>query len=296
MATRQIVRIDEEKCDGCGECIPSCAEGAIQLIDGKARLVAENLCDGLGACLGECPQGAITVEERMADEYDEAAVAEHLQTLGPEAAAARRAHEESRAAGNGGHGPAHDAAPPPFAATACNSSAGGCPGSQALQIEPLGGAPAPSATGTSASGTSASGASACGCDAVAATPSSLRQWPVQLHLVSPEAPYFQGADVLLAADCTAYALGDFHTNHLAGKALAVACPKLDTGQEAYLQKLVAMIDESRIDTLTVLVMEVPCCTGLVRLARLAAEQAQRKVPIKQVVVGRNGAILGEEWL
>ena len=270
MALRQIVRIDEEKCDGCGDCIPSCAEGAIQLIDGKARLVAENLCDGLGACLGECPQGAITVLEREADEYDEAAVATHLESLGPNAPAARRAHAT-------GHAQAGDPFPAMAQAHGHAPGPGGqCPGSRMIQLTPL--------ESKSAEATPAPSASA------------LRHWPVQLHLVSPEAPYYQGASVLLAADCTAYALGDFHSTHLKGKSLAVACPKLDQGQEVYLDKLVAMIDKARIDTLTVLVMEVPCCTGLVQLARQAAQQAERKVPIKQVVVGVDGAIRSEEWI
>ena len=207
MAKRGIVRIDEAKCTGCGVCVPSCAEGAIQIVDGKARLVADKLCDGLGACLGDCPEGAITVEERDADDYDVAAVARHL-----------------------GHA------------------------------------------------------------------SALRQWPVQLHLVSPRAPYFQGADLLLAADCTAFAAGDFHSKHLKGKALAVACPKLDDGQDAYLEKLVALIDEAKVNTITVMIMEVPCCGGLERLAQEAASRASRKVPIKRVLVSLQGAVISEDWI
>ncbi|MFH1566416.1 MAG: 4Fe-4S binding protein [Gemmatimonadota bacterium] len=251
MAKRQVVRIDEEKCDGCGECVPSCAEGAIQIIDGKARLLADNLCDGLGACLGECPQGAITVEEREADEYDQTAVARHLESLGARSLAHAHGHAHA-------HGPG-----------------AGCPGSRMLQISP----PAGDAG-----------------SAPAASPSALRQWPVQLHLVSPAAPYFQGANLLLAADCTAFAMGDFHANFLNGKALAVACPKLDQAQEIYLDKLVALIDGAAIDTLTVMVMEVPCCSGLVRLAAEAAGRARRKVPVKRVVVGLEGAVRSEEWL
>lgn len=126
-------------------------------------------------------------------------------------------------------------------------------------------------------------------------PSELRQWPVQLHLVGPGAPYFQNADVLLAADCVAYALGDFHKDHLAGNSLAIACPKLDDGQEVYRQKLTALMDEARINTLSVMIMEVPCCYGLLQLAQSAAEQATRKVPIKSMVVSLRGEILSEEW-
>ena len=132
---------------------------------------------------------------------------------------------------------------------------------------------------------------------MAPIPSELTQWPIQLHLVSPTAPYFEKSDVLLAADCCAFAIGDFHQTHMKGRSLAIACPKLDQGQEIYLQKLVAMIDESNINTLTVMVMEVPCCRGLVQLAKEATSRASRKVPLKVVVVGiKGGAILSEEWV
>jgi NAD-dependent dihydropyrimidine dehydrogenase PreA subunit len=267
MAMRKIVRIDEDLCNGCGQCVPSCAEGAIQIIDGKARLVGENLCDGLGACLGDCPEGAITIEEREAEEFDETAVERHLAGMkkpAPEAEAgsATPAPLAAMPAGHH-HGPA----------------GGGCPGSRMMQFA-----------------SAAERGRAAPDEASAGQPSELRQWPIQLHLVPPMAPYFQGAHVLLAADCTAFAAGDFHARFLRGKALAVACPKLDQGQEAYLQKLVALFDQARIDTLTVLVMQVPCCAGLVALAREAAARAQRKVPIKQVVVGVQGELLKEEWL
>lgn len=249
MAKRKIVRIDEERCTGCGVCVPSCAEGAIKIIDGKARLVADNLCDGLGACLGDCPEDAITIEERDADEYDEAAVTEHLGRKPDHG----HAHAHAHARGRGG----------------------GCPGSRVMTFDrPSAGAPAPAA----------------------AQPSELRQWPVQLHLVSPRAPYFQGADLLLAADCTAFAMGDFHSKHLRGKALAVACPKLDSGLDVYLEKLVALIDEAKVNTITVLIMEVPCCGGLEQIAKQAAARASRKVPIKRVVAGLKGDVLGEDWI
>ncbi|MCK9461246.1 MAG: 4Fe-4S binding protein [Proteobacteria bacterium] len=241
MAKRSIVRIDEEKCTGCGVCVPACAEGAIQIVDGKARLAADNLCDGLGACLGDCPEGAITIEERDADEYDEAAVAKRL-----------------------GRAPAHD-----------HGHMGGCPGSRVMTFE------RPAAAAVAAAGPQAS---------------ELRQWPVQLHLVSPRAPYFQGADLLLAADCTAFAMGDFHSGHLKGKALAIACPKLDEGQDAYLEKLVALVDEARVNTITVLVMEVPCCGGLQRLVEEALSRASRKVPLKRVLVSLQGEVIAEDWI
>jgi len=232
MTIRKVVRIDEDRCNGCGVCVPSCAEGAIRIVDGKARLVADNLCDGLGACLGDCPEGAITIEEREADDFDVAAVDSHLHALG-----------------------------------------GGCPGSRVITFEEP---PAASAASTQ--------------------PAALRQWPGQRHLLSPVAPYLRGADVLLAADCTAFAMGDFHARHLAGKALAIACPKLDGGTDIYVQKLTAMIDQSLVNTLTVMVMEVPCCAGLVSMAREAAGRASRRVPVKKVLVGLKGDILSEEWI
>jgi NAD-dependent dihydropyrimidine dehydrogenase PreA subunit len=259
MAIRKIVRIDEELCNGCGQCVPACAEGAIQIVDGKARLVAENLCDGLGACLGDCPEGAIIIEEREADAFDEAAVQAHFAPPQP----AERREAEARPLAPLPHGP----------------GAGGCPGSRVMQFTAPAGVEATAPQGTAMG-----------------QPSALRQWPVQLHLVPSGAPYFQGAEVLLAADCTAFAVGDFHARFLQGKALAVACPKLDQGQEIYLRKLVALIDEACIDTLTVLVIEVPCCSGLVALAREAASRATRKVPVKRIVVGVRGDLLAEEWL
>ena len=255
MELRKIVHIDEEKCDGCGICIPSCAEGALQVIDGKAKLLGENLCDGLGACLGECPQDAITVDEREADEFDEEAVEVHLAQQG-----AGHATEQAQSTPSHTHG-----------------SGGGCPGSRVLEFNR-----------SSDGDTSARDASH--------QPSQLRQWPVQLHLMPPTAPYLEGADVLLAADCSAYALGDFHDKHLKGRALAIACPKLDQGQEMYLAKLVTMIDQARINTLNVMTMEVPCCSGLVGLAKEAASRASRKVPVRQTVVGVRGDILSEEWV
>jgi NAD-dependent dihydropyrimidine dehydrogenase PreA subunit len=254
------VKIDEELCDGCGVCVPACAEGAIQIVDGKARLLGDNLCDGLGACLGDCPQGAISIEEREADAFDERAVERHLTTLsgGPEPQSPpAHTHDHAHEHGHGG----------------------GCPGARVLTFDR--GAPKPA---THSEG------------AAPEQPSALRQWPIQLHLVPPTAPYFQGADLLLAADCTAFAVGDFHRKYLDGKSLAVACPKLDQGVEIYLEKLKAMIDQAQVNTVTVLIMEVPCCSGLVHLAREAANQAQRKVPIKVVCVGLQGEVLAEEWV
>lgn len=228
---RTIIKIDEEKCNGCGLCVKGCHEGALQIIDGKARMVSETYCDGLGACIGECPLGAIELEEREAEPYDEQAVQENTQ------------------------------------------KAFSCPGKKEMLFE------RDSAPATSD----------------AEMPSQLRQWPVQLHLLNPMAPYLKNADVVLAADCSAFAYGDFHGRFLKNRILAIACPKLDSGRESYIEKLTAMIDYSNINTLTIVMMEVPCCGGLLQLAQQALAQAKRKIPVKKVVISLKGEILQEEW-
>ena len=262
MSVRNIIEIDEALCDGCGECVPSCAEGALQIIDGKARLVSDVLCDGLGACLGECPTGALTVTQRDAPQFDEAAVEAHLgQPARPHAAPmAARPHASPMAA-----------QPSPMAAYSGHA----CPGS-AVRVFPLidktpMAAPTPFAS--------------------AGTGSKLRQWPVQLHLVPPTAPFFQNRDVLLAADCVPVAVADFHQAFLDGRGLAIACPKLDQHQDIYVAKLAAMIDEANIRSLTVAIMEVPCCGGLLRMAEQAQASATRKIPIRLVKVGIRGDII-----
>ncbi len=251
MAIREMVVIDEEKCDGCGLCVPSCAEGAIQIIDGKAKLVSDNLCDGLGACLGDCPQGAITIEKREADEFDEEAVGKRLKDLG-------RAPE-----------PPHSA---PVQAGGCPSaqvqSFAGCPSSQVKSVTP-----AVTTTG----------------DAAGQRPSELRQWPIQLNLVPPTAPFLQGADLLLAADCVPFAYADFHKDMLKDNALLIACPKLDDGQ-AYIEKLSQIFADGGIKSLTIAIMEVPCCAGLTAIVRQALTQSGANIPLEIVTVGINGNI------
>ncbi|MBI3946440.1 MAG: 4Fe-4S binding protein [Armatimonadetes bacterium] len=249
MAVRKIVQIDEQLCDGCGECVPSCAEGAIQVVGGKARLVKDQYCDGLGACLGECPRGAITVIEREAAAFDEGAVADHLARPGARPAA-HAARESDAPAG-------------PLMA--------GCPGTAARQFA------APPAASSPAAGAA----------------SALRQWPIQLHLVSPLAPYYRDADLLLAADCAAFACGDFHARYLEGRALAIACPKLDD-PSGYVETLAAMIRESSLRSITIAMMQVPCCRGLEHLAAQAMAQAGREVPVRRVIVGIEGNILRDE--
>jgi NAD-dependent dihydropyrimidine dehydrogenase PreA subunit len=284
---RSIITIDESKCTGCGLCIPGCPEGALQVIDGKARLVSDLMCDGLGACLGTCPEGAITIEEREAEPYDERKVMEGIVRQGPGTIRAHLAHLRDhgqteyldQAVGYlREKGIAVAAAAPQQAACA---PASGCPGSRSQSFGPRVAAPG----GTAGQPGSAGGPQ----------PSELSHWPVQMHLIAPGAPHFRGSDLVLAADCVAYALGDFHRSYLKGKTLAIACPKLDERQEVYIDKIKALIDEAKINTLTVMIMQVPCCRGLLALAKAAAAQASRKVPIKVVVVSVRGEIISEEW-
>ena len=289
---RQIIRIDEEKCDGCGECCTGCPEGALQLIDGKARLVSEITCDGLGACVGTCPQGAISVETREAAAYDERVTIANIVPKGVNTLKAHLKH-------------LHEHGQTTFLAHALEylaehripvpdyeekRAAHACPGSaprQIIRMTPAGGG---------ASAGHAMAATLPGPQDRGGLTSQLTQWPVQLHLISPGNPVFEGADLLLAADCVAFAMADFNQRSLPGKKLAIACPKLDQGQQSYLDKLTALIDVARINTLTVMIMEVPCCGGLLRLAQMAAQRATRRVPIKLVVVGIDGDVRRDEWV
>lgn len=242
---RNIVEIDPEKCDGCGLCVPSCAEGAIRIENGKAVLSADNLCDGLGACLGECPRDAIRIIEREADAFDESAVDEHLKSTGQKPV----------------HHPAPEAAAAPL-----RHHGGGCPGSRAMSLE------RPAASAPSGD-----------------QPSTLGQWPVQLHLVPVNAPYFQGADLLIAADCVPFAYGAFHRDFLAGKAVVVGCPKLDDNQ-AYLEKLTEIFRCNDLKSITVVRMEVPCCGGIVMATRAALQASGKTIPLREVTVTIDGKI------
>jgi len=237
---REMVKIDEELCNGCGLCVPGCHEGALQIIDGKARLISDLMCDGLGACIGHCPQGAITVEIREAEPYDEV------------------------------HAPALQV----------NSEAG-CEGSRTRIIS------RPEKVDSAGIINDSPKQSELN--------SELRQWPVQMHLINPQAPYYRNADVVIAADCVAYALGDFHPHYLKGKGLAIACPKLDSNMDVYVNKITAMIDQAGINTITVMIMQVPCCGGLLQIVKTAVSAARRKVPVKLMVVGIEGKVIKEEW-
>ncbi|HNR97949.1 MAG TPA: 4Fe-4S binding protein [Planctomycetota bacterium] len=274
MAKRKIIKIDESKCDGCGLCVPSCAEGALKVIDGKARLVSEVYCDGLGACLGHCPQGAITIEEREAPAFDEAQVRAYLEREKAAAPAAGPSH--AHAHGGGCPGAMAQQLTPPAAAAACPSHAhahgGGCPGAMAQQLTP----PAAAAAAPRAE----------------AAASELINWPVQLTLVPPNAPYLRNADLLLAADCAPFALAGFHGRFLRGRPVAIACPKLDDAA-AHTEKLAQIIRASNLRSITVARMEVPCCGGLVAIARGAIQRAGRPVPLHEIVIGIRGEVLAD---
>ena len=291
---RKIIQIDEDLCNGCGLCIPNCHEGALQIIDGKARLISDLFCDGLGACLGYCPEGAIEIIERDAEPYDEKKVMEILVTKGRNTILAHlehlRDHKEEELLKQAidyikenNIDMSIEKHPDPDSyrdRDEQHASACGCPGSMARDYRAEAEKPVVAATYSEPLN----------------TPSELRQWPVQLHLLNPQASYFKNADVVLAADCAAFAMGDFHSRYLKNKTLAIACPKLDSNQQSYLDKLVAMINESKINSLTVVRMEVPCCGGLTKMAQMAVANASRKIPIKQAIISASGVVIDEEWV
>ncbi|MBU1274742.1 MAG: 4Fe-4S ferredoxin [Proteobacteria bacterium] len=251
-STRDIIHIDEELCNGCGQCILDCAEGALQLVDGKARLVGEIYCDGLGACLDGCPTGALTIEKRQADEFDEQAVEDLLAKQG------KPAHGE----------PAQPAAPQAL------PSAGGCPGHAAMSLSP----PAPASE-----------------EDDWPSPSQLGHWPIKLQLLSPQAPFLKGADLLLLADCAAASLPDLHRRFLPGRAIALACPKLDDPQ-AHVDRLAALLAGGGMRSLTVVHMEVPCCSGLNHIVEQAMKRSGAKLPVGEMVISRTGKVLGKRNL
>jgi NAD-dependent dihydropyrimidine dehydrogenase PreA subunit len=295
---RTIIRIDEELCNGCEACVQGCHEGALQIIDGKARMVSELFCDGLGACIGDCPVGAISLEEREAEPYDEIATLQRIIPKGERTIIAHLKHLKDHGetdylkhavtflrANNininfaevHNHGGAGCASKP-----AAKPQGGGCPGSQEVSFANQ----KPAANFRMASVVSKP----------AESTSQLRQWPVQLHLLNPEAQYFRNADVVLAADCVPFSFPDFHNRYLAGKTLAIACPKLDSNKEAYVEKIKTMIHCSYINTLTVVIMEVPCCGGLLRLAQQAVIESVKRIPIKVATISIRGEVQGEEWI
>jgi Fe-S-cluster-containing hydrogenase component 2 len=240
---RKIIKIDEELCDGCGLCVPDCAEGSLQIIDGKVKLVSDNLCDGLGACLGACPTGALQIIEREADDFDEEAVEVFL---------ANKEKEEK-------------AAPPQMDC--------GCASTHIQTLKPM--TPCQSANQPKS------------VPVGMATDSQLTNWPIQIRLIPPHAPFMQGADILVAADCTAAAAPDFQATYLSGKTIMMGCPKFDDA-ESYIQKFAEIIDTCNLKSITILIMEVPCCSAMNVILKRALDQATVSVPVEQITISTRG--------
>ncbi len=274
MAKRKIIEIDERKCNGCGSCIPNCPEGAIQIINNKARLVSDLCCDGLGACLGHCPQGAITIIEREAHAYDERKVMASIVRQGKDVIAAHlqhlRDHAQQEYLAQAEQYLKEQGIDLPSPAKACASSGaqgqGGCPGARMMRFE------RPAAAAQPASG---------------ATPSQLAQWPVQLMLVPAHAPYLNDADILIAADCVPFAYADFHRDLLQGKAVLVGCPKLDD-TAVYREKLVQIFTANDVRSVTYAHMEVPCCFGLTGIIQEAIRESGKEIPFHDITISIQG--------
>lgn len=237
---RKIIQIDEEKCNGCGQCVTGCAEGALAIVDGKAKVVADSLCDGLGACIGECPQDALKIIEREADAFDEEAVEHHLKA---------------------------QAAQPP------KTMACGCPSAQIQSFSPCAQANQPGRQ-------------------VPTQASALSHWPVQIRLIPPNAPFLKGADLLVAADCVPVAFPAFHQEFLRGKTVMLGCPKFDDAQ-SYVEKFTAIFKTAGLKSITIVIMEVPCCGGLPRIVEKALQDAGSRIPFTLVVVSTRGKIIEE---
>lgn len=253
MVVRKIIRIDEDKCNGCGNCVTKCAEGALAIIDGKAKVVKDSFCDGLGACIGECPEGALKIEERDVEGFDMKAVEEHLHSEGRPHKI--HPHEDMHAGHHhGGHGGMS------------------CPSAKPMVLEHKG--------------------SCCKDEGGQKMPSGLGHWPVQLMLVPESAPFLRGKDLIVIADCVAVAYPKLHGKFLEGNAIVMGCPKFDDG-DIYAKKLKGMIENSGIKSISVVNMEVPCCFGLQRLVEAAVQEATKKIPFRQFVIGINGEILSE---
>jgi ferredoxin len=270
---REIIKIDEELCDGCGVCVPTCAEGALQIIDGKARLISDLFCDGLGACISECPQGAITIEKREAEPYNESIVMETIVKGGINVIKAHlkhlRDHKEFDYFGQ--------------AIDYLNNNNITVPSLDDLIEEKQ--------NTSSCPGSNQKSFIAEETDEGGIRTSQLTHWPIQMHLINPAATHFNESDLLLAADCCAFSYGDFHKDFIKGKTLAIACPKLDSNKQVYLDKLIALINISKIKSITVLIMEVPCCGGLFQLVQQAIEECQSSLPLEVKVISINGALL-----
>ncbi len=251
---RKIIQIDEELCDGCALCVPDCAEGSLQIIDGKARLVADKLCDGLGACLGSCPTGALKIIERQADGFDEEAVEEFL-------AEQKKKQEKNKAPQMMDCGCASTHIQSFKKETPCQSA-----------NKPVGLKPAQRPVGL---------------QTAPASDSQLSHWPIQIRLIPPSAPFLQGADILIAADCCAAAAPDFQNKYLAGKVVMMGCPKFDDA-ESYIDRFAEIIDNCRLKSITILIMEVPCCSAMNVIVKKALQRARTTVPVEQITVSTRG--------
>lgn len=272
---RQVIRIDTDKCTGCGQCIPGCPEGALQVIDGKARLISDLFCDGLGACIGTCPEGAIEIEEREAEAYDERKVMENIIPQGPNVIQAHLAHLQAHNE-TGLMNTALEVLKEKGIAVQIGQHAhhgSGCPGAASRDFRhkksPVTAPPGPGS---------------------AEPESQLRQWPVQLQLVNPQATFFQDADLLVVADCVPFAYADFHQRFLKDKVLVIFCPKLDQTIDQYLDKLTAIFRDNTIKSVSVVHMEVPCCSGTVSIVRKALEKAGKIIPVKDYTISISGVI------
>jgi ferredoxin len=279
---REIIKIDEELCNGCGNCVPGCPEGALQIIDGKARLVSDLFCDGLGACIGECPVGAIKIEEREAEPYDEYRVMENIIKQGDNTIKAHLKHLKE-----------HNEMDYLKTAMKClrdndidvtdyrkivhgeepvAAHGGGCPGSRAVNLQQH----KPTETAN---------------ESAVNRRSELQNWPVQLHLLNPHAPYLKNADLVIAADCVAFAYGNFHQRFLKNKVLTIFCPKLDHSQDQYFEKLANIFENQNIRSISLLNMEVPCCFGLVQVVEQALKRSDKDIPVEKYTISLQGEIL-----
>ncbi len=280
---RKIIRIDHDLCDGCGQCLPNCPEGALQLIDGKARLVSDLFCDGLGACLGTCPLGAIRVEEREAEPYDERRVMANIAAQGANVIRAHldhlAAHDEQPYLEQARQYLREKGIPLPEAGKAEDPGFHGCPGAQVHDRRGQEAAhPAPPHAAASA----------------VADPSELRTWPVQLQLLNPQASFFDDADLLIAADCVPFAYASFHKDFVKGKIPIIFCPKLDQANESYLEKLTAILTLHRVRSLHVVHMEVPCCSGTTALVRQALARAGKDIPLSDYTISLHGDLIAKK--
>lgn len=258
---RTIIRIDDTLCNGCGICVTGCHEGALRMIDGKAVMVSDLYCDGLGACIPECPQGAISLEEREAEAYNEEAVMERIAPKGDKVILAHLKHLQDQGE------------------TGFMNQGIDYLKKHNIKVDLSSLFPTVSKDNT-----------------FVPVMHKAVNFPFQLHLINPLNSVFAEADLLLAADCTAFTATGFHNRFLKDKVLAIACPKLDSNRESYIEKLAVMIDQTKIETLTVLVMDVPCCSGLMELVRRAREKCQRYIPVKKVIITVKGNVKSEEWI